>query len=159
MRNKNKYPDQFSAAHKTRALKLGFSRAQISTFGNRACDSRIELDYEVDDELYTVTWQLAGPGGGFPGALMFVGRGAATRNDSIRDQSGNACHDFASFADFLEYALEDIHRRAQRAKEARLRRQADDACSERLAHESAVIAEVMSDEVARNDGLRFVRYI
>lgn len=120
----SKYPEKFTASHKVAAAKNGFTNPKISTFGAHAQNSRIELDYETDGELYTVTWQLEGPGG-FAGASLFNGRGAATHNDYIRDGQGNACHNFASFPDFLEIAVKDIQRREKSRKEAIARHQSD----------------------------------
>lgn len=111
------YPVKFTAAHKEQAKKLGFSNVLIKTFQGRNQDSLIELDYLGDDDyLYTVTWQLAGQGG-FPGSRIFVGRGVSTWDDLIRLKNGDSCHDFASFADFLALAAQDIERRELRRKE------------------------------------------
>lgn len=116
-----KYPKSFTDKHIDQALSKGFSNPKISNWQGRCERSRIELDYKTEEgQTYTVTWQLAGPGG-FAGAMIFTPRGG---DDRIRDADGNACHNFVSFADFMVFALADIDRREKRRADAVLREQA-----------------------------------
>lgn len=115
-----KYPKSFTDQHIDQALSEGFSNPKISTWQGRPEYSRIELDYKTEGQTYSVAWQLAGPGG-FAGAMMFTPHGG---DDQIRDAEGNSCGNFASFSDFMHFALTDIARREKRRIDAILSEQA-----------------------------------
>ncbi len=132
----NVYPAEFTHEHEQEALNRGFSNVRITAWDGRRKWSRIEMSYKTDGQIYTATWQLAGPGG-FAGAMIFTPRGG---DDRIRDADGNACHNFGSFADFMDFALADIHKREKRRIDANLSEQAYQA---RLAKEEELWADVV----------------